>query len=280
MRVFAIDFETYWSDTYSVDSLDSEAYVRHSEFDPYLVSIVGDDFSFVGPPNEAPWDMVEGENWGWLPDTQVCFVSHNAKFDEAVFNEAKRRGLLKCSNPFVWHCTADLSCYLRAPRPLDKAAKELLGVTLSKGLRTWSKNKTPAMIKAAGKWEEMQTYALKDSETCFKIWKQYQGQWPEVERRISLENRHEGVSGIQIDVTAVEDGIHSLVRNIFEAGEKIPWDWPDDKTPLRYSKLREECRKEGIPCPASLAEDDEACQKWEEEYGGRDPWIAAVRDWR
>ena len=42
MKTLAIDFETYYSKDYSVRSLGNQGYAAHEEFDPYMVSILGE----------------------------------------------------------------------------------------------------------------------------------------------------------------------------------------------------------------------------------------------
>ena len=39
-------------------------------------------------------------------------------------------------------------------------------------------------------------------------------------------------------------------------------------------------RELGIPAPASLAKDSEACVQWEDTYGEKHGFVAAVRVWR
>jgi hypothetical protein len=124
----------------------------------------------------------------------------------------------------------------------------------------------------------MVKYAAVDAVNCHRLWVEHEAKWPEPERRISRLNRECGVRGVAIDVPKLLRYIEALKQVIWEAGRKIPWEW--DKTPLSHNALRLECRKAGIPAPASLAADDPGCVQWEDDYGGQFPWVAAMRDWR
>ena len=81
----AIDFETFYSKDYSVRDLGNQGYVAPEDFDPYLVSIVGEGIEYVGHPSKAPWDQ--------LPDS-VHFIAHNAGFDSAVFRGCQIKGII------------------------------------------------------------------------------------------------------------------------------------------------------------------------------------------
>ncbi|GAF80024.1 unnamed protein product, partial [marine sediment metagenome] len=182
--------------------------------------------------------------------------------------------------PKEWKCTADLAVYLTAPRSLKKASKALLNVEVSKTVRDNLCGKTPEDIAEKGMTDEVRKYALMDSQLCYDLWDWYHTRWPDSEQRLSKKNREDSRRGVQIDTELLTLGLEHLNQLLWTAGNLIPWDWDENKTPLSHKALRQECRKEGIDAPASLAQDSQDCIKWENKYGDTYPWIAAIRQWR
>jgi len=276
----AIDFETYYSDTYSIDLFGPDGYCAHPQFDPYHISAYDGKpengspvFSYTGLPQSFPWERLNGAD----------VVSHNARFDETVFLEMQKRNWApKNVKPRSWQCTADLSVYLDAPRNLKGAALALLDVPpMDKTIRDRMKNKTPEMMRGkTGMMEEVAGYALKDAMYCWEIWDKYASQWPETERRVSQLNRDWGRRGVMVDTKLLAEYRGKLLEARFNAEKDIPWEWDPEKTPLAPKSLAIECRNAGIPCPGSLAVDDEECMAWENEYGDKYKWVGAMRDWR
>lgn len=125
-KLVAVDFETFYSRDYSVRDLGVHRYVQDPRFDAYLVAIWSPCFQWVGHPAEAPWGTIDGGIW----------VSHNQQFDENVFMRLQELGVVHSdSGPREWHDTAALAAYLQSPRNLAGAAKDLLGMELSKEVR-------------------------------------------------------------------------------------------------------------------------------------------------
>lgn len=275
-RKFAsLDFETFYSskDKYSLKYMSVDEYLADPRFDAYLVAITwGDLCTFVGKPENAPWEHLHG----------AIVAAHNRPFDHAIYNKLKELGVIpEWVKPKEWICTADMAAYFRCTRRnLQVALDELLGIKISKDVRTQMDGKTYADAEAEGTLEGLLTYGGGDSEGCFKILTSYYDQWPERERIISRLNADAGMRGIFIDKETLEAGITKLRTVQFEAEKGIPWDWTGRKTPLSPKMFRAQCRDAGIPCPASVAEDSEECATWEAEYGDKYPWVAAMRDWR
>ena len=122
----AVDFETFYSRDYSVRTLGVHRYVQDPRFDAYMVALWSPALQWVGHPEQAPWGEVDGCVW----------VSHNRQFDEAVFKQLQKLGVIHPdSGPWEWYDTAALSVYLQAPRNLAGAARELLGMELEKTVR-------------------------------------------------------------------------------------------------------------------------------------------------
>lgn len=269
MDTYAVDFETYYDKEYSLKTLGVDAYCADKRFDPYMVAIHGPDVDYVGPVEDAPWDKLDAQHW----------VSHNARFDETVYQQIQTNNPFfnVSSGPAEWNCTADMSVYLSAPRSLAGASYALLGIQPDKTVRAkmlGKRRKDLTLTEQAN----LIAYAREDARLCYQLWTTHAAKWPEHERRISQINRECGKYGVQIAVDKLEGYLDTLKHVMWKAELDIPWDW--DKTPLSPKKLRAECRKAGIKAPASLAADSKECIAWERKYGDEYPWVGAMRDWR
>jgi len=267
----AVDFETFYTKEYSLRSMPTYEYIKDSRFDAYLVSIYnGEEFKWAGNPKEFDWRKLHGRH----------LLSHNAGFDKLVFHQLQELGIVpKDVIPEKWDCTADLAAYLLVPRNLADASRLLLGRTVDKAPREQMKGKT---------WKELTPeeqaglldYVLIDSVNCFDLWMACSKDWPADEQEVSRINREAGFIGFRVDQERLHGSLERVVTLKFEAEQNIPWDWSGRKTPLAPTKIQEKCRELDLPCPASFAKDDPACQKWETKYAPKYPWIKAIRDWR
>ena len=267
-QVVAVDFESVYDTEYSVTKLGYHAYVHDARFNAYLVSFWGENgWHWVGHPKNAPWEKINGATW----------LSHNAQFDRAVFFRLQATGVIPVSiAPGEWHCTSALSVYLAAPRNLAGAARELVGMHLDKNTRT--KACGDDMQSLFGQSPEMLAYALKDAEACCRIWMEHGDKWPVGERRISAQTIRSGERGIQIDGSYVLASIELLKRPLADAASRIPW--AKFAPPTSPKELAKACRAVGINPPASTAEDSSEFDEWQEKYGARFPWIAAMQTYR
>lgn len=265
----AIDFESFYAKGCDIGTLGAYHYLRHPKVEVYLVSVVSEDFKWVGHPRDFDWARLDG----------AFIVAHNLAFDGLVLAHLIERGIVPPIKLAGSGCTANLSVYLGAPRNLAGAAKQLLGLDVSKDMRAWMKGKTWEDAVNAGHAEEMRNYALRDAQACFDIWKQYSAQWPQHEQELARLTMLASWRGFKVDVERVTDGIRALDRVLFDAEAKIPWSDSDSKI-LSPKALGEACRAAGITPPSSLSEDDPACEAWERTYGEQYPWVGAMRDWR
>ena len=82
MQTTCIDYETFYSKDCSITSgLDN--YLDHPDYDAYMVAIYSEDnFAWVGPPEMAPWDQLEGHR----------VVAHNRSFDQPVHEDLIEKG--------------------------------------------------------------------------------------------------------------------------------------------------------------------------------------------
>lgn len=267
-QIVAVDFETAFDTDYSVTKLGYHAYVHDTRFNAYLVSFwAGDGWHWVGHPKNAPWEKINGATW----------LSHNAQFDRAVFFRLQELGIISTAiAPGEWHCTSALSVYLAAPRNLAGAARQLVGMRLDKSIRGKASGDDGQSL--FGQSPEMMAYALKDAEACCRIWMEHGDKWPIVERRLSAQTIHSGERGIQIDESYVLASTELLRRALTDAASRIPW--AKFAPPTSPKELAKACRAVGIEPPASTAEDSEEFDEWQEKYGTRFPWIAAMQTYR
>lgn len=271
MKTYCIDTETFYSDECTVKTLGNHNYVRHPDWDCYMVSIAGDDgLRYVGPPEEAPWATV------FNPANRL--LSHNTGFDKAVIERLHELGQIPEPQYAVWEDTADLVSFLGLPRGLKASAKILLGVEMNKDVRDNMKGKRYSELTEEKKREVLE-YALNDAVHTLNIWLQNEAKWPEDERWLSRHTREMGNRGLPIDREKLDGSIQSLETQLQAAQEAIPWFEKRGKA-LSRQDLEEECAKYGVVVPKSLAKDDPDCIAWEDEYGDKYPFIGAMRTWR
>jgi hypothetical protein len=269
LPVFGFDTETYYKRGYDVKSLGVDRYVADPRFDCYLVSFWGPNGSWCGHPRECPWDRFHGAVW----------VSHNSRFDRAVFFRMQALGVVSPHvAPAEWHDTAALAVYLQAPRSLAGAAEQLLGRTLDKSVRDEMRGVDWLSALAMLRDEHLKTYALEDARAACDLWLAHADKWPEGERRLAWLTVEQGEHGIQLDRERVEVGIATL-HGVCQAAERaLPWH--GSGKPTSAKELAIACSAIGVPPPPSTSEDDPACDEWEERFGGRAPWIGHIRSWR
>jgi hypothetical protein len=277
----AIDTETYYDSKVSVKTLGLTGYLRHPEFECYLVSAVGSDgFQWRGHPKDAPWaEFARYNTW----------VSHNQGFDGPVIRQLQAGGPPSNADrvelfpkeylPTHWHCTANLMVFLGYPRALGMAVSVLYNEKVNKEVRDVKMLGVRWADMAPGLQEEVLKYALDDSIWCLKLWQDYQHEWPEVERRLSAHTYLMGERGLPIDLDGILEDIQTLGRVIFANEARIPW-VAEGFPPLSPKALALKCREVGIDPPASLAQDSEECAAWEAQYGSTYEWVASMRSWR
>lgn len=268
-KVFGFDTETYYARGYDIRSLGIDRYVRDKRFDCYLVSFWGPDGQFVGHPRECPWEQFTGAVW----------VSHNSRFDRAVLHRLKELGIVpEKITPVEWHDTAALSVYLQAPRNLEGACRELLGRAPDKSVRDSMKGIDWLQARSLLQDDRVLEYALADAQFACELWRVHADKWPEPERLLSRITVEQGEYGIQLDMDRIRQGIETLRTECTVIEQSLPW--YGRSKPTSTKALASACREMDIPPPPSTAEDDPACDEWEERYGNRAPWIGRIRAWR
>lgn len=281
-NTLAIDWETYYDKDYSLTLMSSVAYVMDERFDPYLVAIKGkvqgQDIHFCGRPSTFPWDDLITAH----KQNPIRFLAHNASFDEPVtwryLQTAGHESLEWLTENFLFLCTADMAAYLKYPRALARLSYELRLPVPDKSIR--DKMKGVDFTKDEELTTERLNYAMGDAKNCLLAWDRLQEQWPQHERRFSVFSRRRCYRGVPMDTKALDAGIARMSEVKAEVEPQIPWDWKarGNKTPLSPIAMRDQCVKDGVPIPASFAENK--AEEWEEEWGDKVWWMQHVRDWR
>ena len=267
--MIAIDFETYYDADCTVKGLGPDAYSRHPQFDPYMVSIYGDGFDYVGPTQDAPWCD--------LP-VEPKLVAHNAAFDSVCFQAAQRMGMIPGDLAPVWSCSANLAVYIQCPRNLKGFAEQMLGVKPDKTVRDNMKGKLPKDLDDT-QLTSLIEYARMDSVLCNKLWETYEKHWPYHEQVIARHTMTSGQKGVHIDQDLLTRGLEQLYEVKQKSAKLVPW-VGDDEPVNSLKQLKIFCAKEGIPAPSSTNQTDPACAEWESQYGKKYPVVGALRDWR
>ena len=268
MKIYALDYETYYDKRCSIKTLGPMGYFSHPEFDAYMLTVKGTDGTeFVGHPKKFNWDLLIGNT----------ALSHNASFDETLYLYGASQGWWPEVRPLVWHCTADLAAYVRLPRSLKGATNKAFGIEVDKSTRdNMSGKRWEAMTEEFR--AEVSQYAMKDAELCLRLWETYSDKWPEEERQISLLNRRICQGGIPIDSELLKKQLEVINEKLFEAESAIPW--LGTKPLLSRAAFDEECQKVGLEPPASLAKTNAESKKWIDYNSKKHDWIEAPQNWR
>jgi len=278
----AVDFESYYlKGVHDIDTLGGHAYNRHPKSYAFIVSVSDGKNLWVGRPEDFDWTVLEGK----------ILVSHNASHDEDVYCAGVERGAYPKVAYKEWVCSADLSTYLCGSRNLQAAVKDLLGLEISKAVRTdangltWEDMLVKEIVLENGTKttfaQAMVDYAGDDT-VCLTIWQKYGHTWPERERKISRRNREAGRKGVMIDIPELLRGIALCQHVIAESVELLPWVKRGRKEGSTIG-VAEECRSSGIPCPPTKSGkngDPEGADEWLELYAAKLPWVKALKDLR
>lgn len=254
-----VDFETYYDDECSIRTLGAYAYTHHPRFVAYLVAINDGENRYVGPPEDFAWESLSGR----------LLVSHNASFDSSVYATLLEHGIVDRMVPAEWNCTANLSCFLKSGRSLKNAAKNLLGMEVSKDVRKLMKGLMPEemkqLVRVEGKgkskasklisledycasapefgvktfYDEVVAYAEHDTELCRLIWLEWGHMFPEFERRLSLMTTRQSQKGFQVDIPGLLGDIQVLEHAREEAKAGLPWAWTMELDPEMAEKSPE-----------------------------------------
>jgi DNA polymerase I-like protein with 3'-5' exonuclease and polymerase domains len=270
----AIDFESYFDTKCSLRRLSNYQYINHEDYEAYMVSVYCPKFEYCGQVPDMAWEKLKG----------YTLFAHNASFDQRVFEHEVELGNIPKGLDVKWVCTADMGVYFQYQRNLKGVVKELLDIEVSKEVRDSLQGKRWDDLVADGTLGEALDYAMNDSKFCYDVAVELYDKWPEHERKLSEINREMGWEGLPTNLNYLEVEDEAIQKRLAEAHLKLTWynqiD-PDTRKPYAvYSKkaLALECRKRGIPVPASLDKNDKSFIAWNEEYGEQMPAAAAMQD--
>lgn len=259
----AIDYETYYTGTYSVRTLGNHAYVMDPRFHAGLVAVStfrddGCGATFVSDPADVDWQMFAGGLW----------VAHNADFDRAVHERLIELGKIPAVRPDRWLCTAAAAAFLQIPRDLAGAVKAAFGVELDKSVRAnmCGKHWGAGLFKD----EEAIRYASSDAIWCGKLWEKIGPSWPEEERRLWELTSEMGRRGVYLDIEKLDAGMASLKIGIDECEKALPFS-PAGSIP----KFRAACQAAGLSAPKSTAATSIDFDRWLEANMSNDAaaWV-------
>lgn len=264
--IAAVDFETFYDtkSNYTLKDMTPYEYVHDDRFDAYLVAVAYSDGrpTFVGNPKDYDWSQ--------LDDAQL--LAHNATFDGMVLRRLEELGIVE-PKPRDWLDTADMVAFLGVTRNLKTACKELLDLDISKAVRTAMDGKTDRDLYGK-ELKDLYDYGGSDAEECLQLFLKYGHKWPEIERRISTQNRNAAWYGINVDAKKVNEGIVYLSKVKDEAEAQLPWVKQGFKAGSNPA-LAKAVEALGIPAPASFRKNDPRFIEWEKQYGHLCPFLGA-----
>ena len=263
----SIDFETYYDDICSVSKLATYNYTRHPDFTAYLVAIYAEDFRYVGDIDNAPWEKLDGSR---------PVVAHNSMFEIAVIRWGKRNKKIPLFVTEIIQDTAAVCRFLNVAGALSGAMKGLYKEDRSKAIRDQDmKGKLPSTMSPE-LWEGVKAYGLQDAEDCWRIWDDFSGLWPQVERDVWWHSFRMLDRGIHVDIPKLEHYIDELGRQYHGCIQEMPW-VEEGAKPGSPKAVRELCRKLGIEIPTSFNKTQPDVKRWIKENSHHD-WVKAFID--
>lgn len=238
-KAIAFDFETFYDTKagYSLTSMSPQNYCADARFDPYLVAICGRDIFdheygtlpdftifrrlddgrqlYIGRPENFPdWGVFHGR----------IMLAHNLAFDSVVAAECVKRGIIKGLDlsKVDGQCTADLTAYLGVQRNLKAAMKWLFGKEISKEVRALMDSRHVSDL-SKDELRGLYEYGGSDAVECHDLWLKYASEWPEVERKISQQNRDAIARGVLVDREYAESALKELECYERKVVCDIPW---------------------------------------------------------
>lgn len=282
----AVDYETAYDTKsgYSLSSMSPQNYCADPRFDPYLVAICGRDLwkydayrtfgdtiyrelgdgrqLYIGRPEDfACWKSLEGR----------ILLAHNAAFDSVVTDECVKRGIIPALKDVEWQCTADLTAYLGVQRNLKAAMKWLFGKEISKEVRALMDSRHVSDL-SKDELRRLYEYGGSDAVECHDLWLRYAKDWPEVERKISQQNRNAIARGVLVDCPYAESALRELERYERKVVCDIPWVSEINPKTKEFYKvgslpaLRQAVVNLGVEPPKSFKKDDPGFLRWLEQH--------------
>ena len=287
-KAIAYDYETAYDTKagYSLSCMPTWQYCADDRFDPYLVAICGEnifdheygqlpDFTifrrlddgrqlYIGRPERFPdWSVFHGR----------IVVSHNSSFESVVTRECIKRGIIRGLDlsKVEEHCTADLTAYLGVQRNLKAAMKWLFGKEISKEVRALMDSRHVSDL-SQDELRDLYEYGGSDAVECHDLWLRYASEWPDVERKISQQNRNAIARGVFVDRSYAESALRELATYERKVVCDIPWASEINPKTKEFYKvgslpaLRQAVINLGIEPPATFAKNSPEFIRWLETH--------------
>jgi DNA polymerase I-like protein with 3'-5' exonuclease and polymerase domains len=166
----AIDYETYFSDDYSLSKLTTQEYILDERFEVILLAVkVADQPRLVLEPHEIkPWL----QQWDW---TQVRLAAHNMQFDGAILKwhygivPGLYEDTMAMGQAMLGHVIGSASL---------KSLNEHYGRSKDSGALMNMKGLGYEAAKAHPEWKRYTEYAGQDVDDCRFLLKKFRQQMP------------------------------------------------------------------------------------------------------
>lgn len=265
MKTITADIESFYDlkNDISVSTMGLDNYVRTQ--DAYMVSLVSDDFEFVGTIEQARQQF--GDSFWACPDHH--FAAANSNFDEAFCEKYFP------PNPNEWHCILDQGVGNQLPRDVANLSRVVLGKPVDKSLREFM-NGVRFETLPDDKQQEIANYCLNDSVEERKLMLAIPPLSP-IEQEIAALTRRQNRRGVYVDVDRVDKDVTVLHTIRHSAFRHIPWraDCSEEKGLLSARRLAKWCEAQNIPVPESLDKRDQDCTELMSDH----PALKEVIEW-
>jgi hypothetical protein len=175
-RLLYLDFETHYSDEYSLRKLPIPNYILDPRFEAQMVAVKEGN----GNPHVIDGPHIAAFLAGFDP-LHTTTVTFNALFDNSIL--AWRYGFVPARMLDAMGMARALRGHILPSASLERVA-ETLGIGKKLGTLVKVKGMTRQQIIAAGLWEEFKQYAVQDVELCAGIFLKLYPEFPASERRL------------------------------------------------------------------------------------------------
>ena len=217
----AVDFETFYTATYSVAELGLWAYVHDPRFHAYLVAVTDGKRTCVCAPAKFPWAHHRGPRLGQpQPGLRPGRVraAPGTGDDPGSGRRRPRRGTAPppcaptCNSPGTWPGRSRPSSARRSTRARAPAPR--------------ARHPTEDYLLAA----EISRYAGRDALAALALWNHLERHWPAHERRLFDLTSEMGRHGLAVDWDYVRAKRHRT-----RGPGRTPWPTPCPGSPPRRS---------------------------------------------
>lgn len=240
MKEYCVDFETYYSKSDKISASDIGVPNYASVSDAYMVSIVGEDASWVGTIEEAQQKFPPA----WWSDPTHQYVAANANFDQRF----AEKYFYPAGTVRPWKCVLDRAAASQLPGNVAALSKTILGLPVDKTMRDWMDGKRFEELSPDDQ-KALFAYCHNDAREEWNIWNKLPHASP-TEDALAEHTRAVNRRGVCIDTELLSADKTRLHEFQHTAYRRIPWH--NTAAPLSPKALAEYCNAKGIPVPESL----------------------------